>query len=52
MGRHQLSVSPPAASGQRCVVGRIGDDYRRFNIEGAHFGGNIIVDACFSSSHW
>ena len=47
MGCHILPVSPPAASGQRCVVVRTYDDGRCFNIEGAHFGGIIfdIVDA-------
>ena len=37
-----LSVSPPMASGQQCVIGRICDDGKSGYIDFAHFGGNIF----------
>lgn len=43
MGCHQLSISPPAASGQRFVVGRTDDDGKCVSIEFAHFGENILT---------
>ena len=43
MGRYRLPVSPPAASDQRCVVGRTDDDGRCFNFEGEHFDGSILT---------
>ena len=50
LGCYLLPVSPPAASGQRCIIGRTGDDGRCFNIKDAHFGENIFgfVHACFA----